>query len=50
MTKKTLVKAIIEMEYTAEQRQDTGLVRMRTNDLMKHRKAFLEERLAYLSK
>jgi hypothetical protein len=50
MTKKALVKAIVEMEYTAEQRQDTGLVRLRTNDLMRHRKDFLEKRLVYLSK
>lgn len=50
MTKRELVKTIISIEYTEEERKNNRLVKARTNDLMKHNKAFLEERIAYLTK
>lgn len=48
MTKKELVKIIISLEYTEEQRTN-WLVKARTTDLMKYRKAFLEARVEYLT-
>lgn len=51
MTKKELVKAIINLEYTAEQLETIkGLKKVRFTDLMRENKQFLEERLAYLTK
>ena len=50
MTKKALVKMIIDLEYTQEQQKTAGLVAGRTRDLMRYNKAFLEERVKHLSK
>ena len=49
MTKKDLVKMIINLEYTPEQ-QTAGLVKGRTAQLMKYQKSFLEARVEHLSK
>lgn len=48
MTKKELVKVIIDLEYTEEQQQIKGLVKARTADLMRDRKEFLERRVVHL--
>lgn len=45
MTKRELIKEIIAMEYTNPSK---ALVKSRTNDLNRHRKAFLEKRVEYL--
>lgn len=50
MTKKELVKAIVNLEYTEEQQKTKGLVKGRSAYLMKYRKEFLEERLAHLTR
>ncbi len=50
MTKKELVKVIIDLEYSKEDQQIKGLVTGRKRDLMKHSKAFLEERVKHLSR
>lgn len=49
MTKKELIKMIIEMEYKEEQRSE-WLVKARTADLMKQRKGYLIERVEHLSR
>ena len=50
MTKKALVKMIIDLEYTDEQKKIKGLVAGRTADLMRYNKAFLEARVEHLNK
>jgi len=50
MTKKELVKAIINLEYTKEDQANVkGLVKGRSADLMRNRKAYLEDYLDYLN-
>lgn len=50
MTKNELVKKIISMEYTPAQLEtDTGLAKIRFDQLMKCKKSFLEERVNHLS-
>ena len=49
MTKKQLIKTIIEMEYTKEELEnDKGLFKARYYDLAKYNKDFLQERITYL--
>ena len=50
MTKRELVKMIIDLEYTKEDQEIRGLVKGRTVDLMRYNKKFLEERVQHLSK
>ncbi len=49
MTKNELVKIIIDLEYTEEQKTDR-IIKIRTADLMRYRKSFLIERVAHLNK
>lgn len=49
MTKKQLIKSIIEMEYTKEELENVKeLFKVRYSDLAKYNKQFLQERATYL--
>ena len=50
MTKRDLVKIIIDQEYTKEQQMTKGLVKGRSADLMRYRKEFLFARVDHLNK